>query len=83
MTDPIEVPGEAQIDLAAPASGDVSGSSSTASSYSPWWRIGDFGVLGLWIAVVSFTIQYHEKWADEAQAWLIARDLSLRAIWFH
>jgi len=46
-------------------------------------RIGDFGVLGLWIAVVSFTIGYHEKWADEAQAWLIARDLDLRTIWFH
>ena len=26
---------------------------------------------------------YHEKWADEAQAWLIARDLSLETIWFH
>jgi hypothetical protein len=54
-----------------------------ASSVNPWWRIGDFGVLGLWIVVVSFTIQYHEKWADEAQAWLIARDLSLGTIWFH
>ena len=57
--------------------------SSPASSPSPWWRIGDFGVLGLWIVVVGFTLQYHEKWADEAQAWLIARDLSLPAIWFH
>ncbi len=54
-----------------------------ASSPSPWWRIGDFGILGLWIVIVSFTIQYHEKWADEAQAWLIARDLDLRTIWFH
>jgi hypothetical protein len=50
---------------------------------NPWWRVGDFGVLGLWIVIVSFTIRYHEKWADEAQAWLLARDLSLRAIWFH
>lgn len=33
--------------------------------------------------VVVWTIRYHEKWADEAQAWLIARDLSLRDIWFH
>ena len=57
--------------------------SSSGSSSNPWWRIGDFGVLGLWIVVVSFTINYHEKWADEAQAWLIARDLGLRAIWFH
>ncbi len=67
----------------APASSDVSPPSSLASSVNPWWRIGDFGVLGLWIVVVSFTIQYHEKWADEAQAWLIARDLGLRTIWFH
>jgi hypothetical protein len=42
-----------------------------------WWRIADFGVLGLWIAITGFTLSYHEKWADEAQAWLIARDLSL------
>src|SRR5258708_35756342 len=48
-----------------------------------WWRIADFGVLGAWIAVVGFTLRYHEKWADEAQAWLIARDLDLKTIWFH
>src|ERR1022692_3328423 len=48
-----------------------------------WWRIADFGVLGLWMAIVIFTIQYHEKWADEAQAWLIARELDLKTIWFH
>lgn len=48
-----------------------------------WWRIADFGVLGLWIVTVGFTIQYHEKWADEAQAWLLARDLDLRTLWFH
>jgi hypothetical protein len=42
-----------------------------------WWRIADFGVLGLWLAITGFTLSYHEKWADEAQAWLIARDLSL------
>jgi len=67
----------------APASGAVSPSSSAVSSLNPWWRIGDFGVLGLWVVAVSFTIRYHEKWADEAQAWLIARDLDLRTIWFH
>ena len=59
-----------------------------ASSEAPgaaarWWRIADFGVLGAWIAVVAFTLRYHEKWADEAQAWLIARDLDLKTIWFH
>lgn len=33
--------------------------------------------------MVAFTLRYHEKWADEAQAWLIARDLDLKTIWFH
>ena len=53
------------------------------AAQASWWRIADFGVLGLWIVTVGFTIQYHEKWADEAQAWLIARDLDLRTLWFH
>src|SRR5579862_7839650 len=52
-------------------------------SPSPGWRIGDFTVLGLWISIVAFTLHYHEKWADEAQAWLIARDLPLSRIWFY
>jgi hypothetical protein len=53
------------------------------SSPVPWWRIADLGVLGLWVATVGFTIQHHEKWADEAQAWLLSRDLDLRTLWFH
>jgi len=48
-----------------------------------WWRIADFAVLGLWIAVTSFTLSHHEKWADEAQAWLLARDLPLSTLWLH
>jgi len=63
-------------------SAPVSGSHATPAS-SAWWRIADCGVLGLWIAVVTFTIRYHEKWADEAQAWLLARDLDLKTLWFH
>ena len=50
---------------------------------SPWWRIADFAVFGAWIAIVGFILPYHEKWADEAQAWLIARDLPLSRIWFY
>ena len=69
--------------LPVPHSAASSPSPAAASSLNPWWRIGDFGVLGVWIVVVAFTISYHEKWADEAQAWLIARDLDLRTIWFH
>ena len=50
---------------------------------SRWLRIADFGVLGLWISIVGFTLRYHEKWCDEAQAWLFARDLSLGRLWFY
>ena len=32
--------------------------------------------------MVLFTVRYHEKWADEAQAWLIARDLDLKTCGF-
>ncbi len=72
-------------DLSAPAD-DTSGAtspSSTSPPTKPWWKIADFGVFGLWVVVVGFILGYHEKWADEAQAWLIARDLDLRTIWFH
>ena len=45
--------------------------------------MGDGAVLLAYVCVVAWTIRYHEKWADEAQAWLIARDLDLRTIWFY
>jgi hypothetical protein len=48
-----------------------------------WWKIGDGLMLLAYTIAVLWTIRYHEKWADEAQAWLIARDLSLKTIWFH
>jgi len=48
-----------------------------------WWRFGDGAVLMAYVCVVAWTIRYHEKWADEAQAWLIARDLCLPTIWLH
>ncbi len=35
-----------------------------------------------WLALVVVTIGHHEKWADEAQAWLLARDLDLWTLWF-
>ena len=47
-----------------------------------WWKYGDGAVLAAYSAVVLWTLPYHEKWADEAQAWLIARDLDLGTIWF-
>lgn len=66
----------AALSLAPPADASV-------PKPSPWWRIADGGVFTAWLGLVLFTLQYHEKWADEAQAWLIARDLDLRSIWFH
>jgi hypothetical protein len=46
------------------------------------WRLADLSVLGLWLLVVAVTVFHHEMWADEAQAWLLARDLNLRTLWF-
>src|SRR6266568_1116976 len=37
----------------------------------------------LWLSVAGFALAQHEKWGDEAQSWLIARDLSLPRIWFY
>ena len=48
-----------------------------------WEQVGNFVVLFLYSFVVLFTVRYHEKWADEAQAWLLARDLDLKTLWFH
>jgi len=82
MIDQTGVHREALAD-APSASSAVSPLPAHISSVNPWCRIADFGVLGLWIVAVSLAISYHEKWADEGQAWLIARDLDLGAIWFH
>lgn len=63
---------------------DEAVTTSQRESKSPnWWRIGDGLALLAYAGVVLWTIRYHEKWADEAQAWLIARDLDLKTIWFH
>ena len=43
-----------------------------------WWRLLDTVVwLGLAL-VILLTVTRHEPWADEAQSWLLARDLG----WF-
>jgi hypothetical protein len=46
-------------------------------------RIADVFVFGLWSVLVAVVLRHHEPWADEAQAWLLARDLDLKALWFH
>ena len=51
-----------------------------SSPIKNWEKIGNFVVLLAYSSVVLFTVRYHEKWADEAQAWLLARDLDLNAI---
>ena len=43
----------------------------------------DAAVLGLYSAILAWTIAHHEPWSDEAQAWLLARDCSLRDLLFH
>jgi hypothetical protein len=40
-------------------------------------------VFGLWLALVGLIHGHHEPWAGESQAWLIARDLDLKKIWFY
>ena len=49
---------------------------------SPCWRFADLSVLAVWVLVTRFTLLHHEKWADEAQAWLLARDLKLSTLSF-
>jgi hypothetical protein len=43
-------------------------------------RWPEFATLLLYAALVAFAIPYHEPWADEAQAWQLARTLSLPAL---
>lgn len=40
-------------------------------------------MLLLYSYVVLLSVHFHEKWADEAQSWLLARDLDFRTLWFH
>ncbi len=42
----------------------------------------EWTALSLYAALVAFAIPYHEPWADEAQAWQLARSLSLSEL-FH
>jgi hypothetical protein len=76
-------PRDTREDAAAPRAEPAAMNVAGANPAQNWCRIGDAVVLLIWMCVTNFTIRYHEKWADEAQAWLIARDLDLRSIWFH
>jgi hypothetical protein len=67
LTDPIVFPHKAVGNAAVP----------TVRSRWPEWC-----TISLYAALVAFAIPYHEPWADEAQAWQLARSLSLSAL-FH
>src|ERR1700683_4163321 len=43
-------------------------------------RWPEWGALFLYAALVAFAIPYHEPWVDEAQAWQLARSLSLTSL---
>ena len=43
-------------------------------------RWPEWGTLFLYAALVAFAIPYHEPWVDEAQAWQLARNLSLPSL---
>jgi len=59
------------------------GPSQSSADDSHWWQVTDFLVFGVWVTLIAIILPRHEPWADESQAWLIARDLDLRTIWFH
>jgi hypothetical protein len=43
-------------------------------------RWPEWGTLVFYAALVAFAIPYHEPWVDEAQAWQLARNLSLTSL---
>lgn len=43
-------------------------------------RWPEWATLSLFSTIVAYAIPYHEPWADEAQAWQIARSVSLSAL---
>lgn len=43
-------------------------------------RWPEWTAISVFAAIVAFAIPYHEAWADEAQAWQLARSLSLREL---
>jgi len=52
-------------------------SDSTTAPRAAKTRWPEWAALSLYAAIVAFAIPYHEPWADEAQAWQLARSLSL------
>ena len=59
----------------------ISASVKESSDLSWRWRLADIGIFAIWLALVAVIVSRHEKWADEAQAWLLARDLPFFTLW--
>lgn len=57
-------------------------SASPASLHRRWGWI-DSAILAVYAAVVAAGIRWHEPWADESQAWLLARDNSWWPLMLH
>lgn len=47
------------------------------------WGMAETAALLLWCGVVAFAMHNHVPWADEAQAWLLAADVSWKTLFFH
>ena len=47
------------------------------------WKRRHLGVWLAYILMLAFTVPWHEPWNDEAQSWLLARDVSLPQLLFH
>jgi hypothetical protein len=62
---------------------EVEQKNSETLTRSHWWQLADLSIFGIWLALVALVLRHHEPWADEAQSWLLARDMSLKTLWFH
>jgi hypothetical protein len=54
------------------------GDSFLRNSFRAWWP--EACVLATFAALLAYAIPFHEPWADEAQAWQMARSVSLPAL---
>jgi hypothetical protein len=47
------------------------------------WKLRDLAVWLAYLIMLAVTVPWHEPWNDEAQAWLLARDLSIPKLLLH
>lgn len=45
------------------------------------WEAAAIGAVALWLSITAIAVWKHEPWFDEAQAWLLARDVSPWVLW--